>query len=275
MICRRSARFAITAIVLAILIAEIVHYIADEPGRFREVYRGAVQTAYPEYSIEQSSYARIDPISTEFSMVAFPYGSGRNDQTPHNIFGEVSVNAMRRVHTPSLPDTNMTALLRSFNGGNGTDEAAKAHAKNALDDLSENAYANAIIELTIPMGEQQLTDSFGEFEIRSDAVFLFLSSRAEGMKKPVYWRACAVYAVDCKKLSSIELYRRWVSRIIWLDRIGFRQLGLNVDQLQRSAQEGRIYGLLTYGFPKPALLEILSHPEVRAIRIARAWELDD
>ncbi|MEU8356313.1 hypothetical protein AB0C27_09895 [Nonomuraea sp. NPDC048882] len=276
MIRRRPARFAITAIVLAILIAEIVHFIADEPQRFREVYRGAVQTAYPEYFIEQSSHARIDPISTEFSMAALPYGSGKNDQTPHDILGQVSVNVIRRVHTPPLPDTKMTALLRSFNGGNGADETAKARAKNALDDLSENAFANAIIELTTPLSEQQLTNGFaGSFEIQSDAVFLFLSGRAGGMKKPVYWRACAVYAVDCKKRSSVELYRRWVSRITWLDRIGFMQLGLNVDQLQRSAQEGRIYGLLTYGFSKPTLVEILNHPEVRAIRISRAWEFDD
>ncbi|MEO3804777.1 hypothetical protein [Nonomuraea sp. B1E8] len=258
--------------VLALLLLEVVHLLADRPEHFEEIYAGAIQSAYPEYFIGQGSRASFNPISTGFEIGSSPYGRTKPGETSASLNGSVSVDVTRRVSWPELPPTRMTPLLESFGGGQGMDAAAKNQARSELFDLSDDTFANAIIELASPLSEKQLRNSFADLvHMQGDSTFLFLSGIEEGMTRPVYWRACAVYKLKCETTSSLELYRRWTSRIAWLDRIGLRQLGLDLDHLQQSAREGRIYGLLTYGYPKPKLLEILNRPEVRTIRIARTW----
>ncbi|WP_336211319.1 hypothetical protein [Nonomuraea sp. LPB2021202275-12-8] len=169
----------------------------------------------------------------------------------------------------------MTGMLQSFGGGQGADDGAKMQARRELTNLAENTFSAAIIELTEPLDEQKLDTTFaGLVDTKTDTSFLFLSGLETGMSKPIFWRPCAVYrAAVCERTSSLELYRRWVSRFSWPDGIGLAQLDLNIDRLREAAQEGRVYGLLASGYSQRRLLEMLNMPEVRTIRIVETWTL--
>ncbi len=160
-------------------------------------------------------------------------------------------------------------MLQSFRGGQGADESEKTQARRELASLPDNSFSTAIIELADPLDERELSRIFADsVDTRTDTSFLFLSGLQEGMRKPIFWRPCAIYrSAECEQKSSFELYRRWVSRLTWLDSSGLTQLDLDINRLRDAALEGRAYGLLTNGYPKPRLLEMLKIPAVRTIRI--------
>lgn len=267
---KRKVRIIAVIVANVILAIEIFHFLADEPERFREVYAGAVQMAHPEHRLIGSG-ASIGLTSTSLEVLADEYSGSEMGF----LYGSVSMTVPRYL-SKSLPsDTKMTGMLQSFNGGHGVDHGAKTQARHELTNLVENTFATAVIELTEPLDEQQLDTTFADLvHTKTDTSFLFLSGLEAGMKKPIFWRPCAVYRADvCEGTSSLELYRQWMSRLSWLDSIGFAQLGLNVNRLREAAREGRAYGLLVSGYPQPWLLEILNMPAVRTIRIVETWTI--
>lgn len=266
---QRTVRLIVLMVAVAILLVELVHFLADGSERFREVYGGAIQVAYPEYYVDDVD-ATIGPISTSLEFSADEYGQLKAGY----LHGSISMTALRHLSVSRLPNTKMTSMLQSFRGGQGAEGGVRAQARGQLAGLPDNAFATAIVELSEPLDERTLDTAFADFvPTKTDAVYLFLSGVEKGMKKPVFWRPCAIYRSDCEKKSSLELYRRWVSRLSWLDAIGFSQLDLDLNRLRETAREGRVYGLLTYGYPKPRLLEMMDMPEVRTIRIVETWTI--
>jgi hypothetical protein len=238
---QRKVRLIAVIVANIILSIEIFHFLADEPERFREVYAGAVQMAHPEHRLIGSG-ATIGLTSTFLEFSADEYSGSEIGF----LYGSVSMTVPRYLSKSLPPDTKMTEMLQSFKGGQGADNGVKMKARHELTNLSENIFATAIIELTEPLDEQQLDTTFADLvDTKTETSFLFLSGLETGMKKPIFWRPCAVYgAVVCEGTSSLELYRQWVSRFSWLDGIGLAQLGLNVNRLREAAREGRAYGLL-------------------------------
>ncbi|MFI6295283.1 hypothetical protein ACIBEJ_27075 [Nonomuraea sp. NPDC050790] len=261
---RRIARRAALTITTLIILVEVVHLFVDSPGRFHEIYGGAVQIAYPEHYIVDSD-ANFSLITTTLTFWADSYGPS----TSGYLNGSVRMSAFRSLSISPLPDTKMTAVLRSFRGGQGTEVSTKHQARAELSKLPDNAFATAVVELATPMDEREMEVALaGYVDTRTDTVYLFLSGLEPGMRKPVFWRSCAIYRSECANRSSLDLYRRWVSRLSWFDGIGLTQMGLNAERLRQAAREGRIYGLLTYGYPKKRLLEMLDLRAVRAIHVA-------
>ncbi|MEU1719886.1 hypothetical protein [Nonomuraea sp. NPDC005692] len=123
------------------------------------------------------------------------------------------------------------------------------------------------MELAAPMTENEVTTTLGVRGLRSDAVFLFLSGSRGAAGKPVYWRSCAVYGTECENTSPIELYRRWAAKLQWTDALSLKSFGLDLFRLRQAAHEGKIYGLVTSGYSKPALAELIAKPGVRTIKI--------
>ncbi|MEU7852788.1 hypothetical protein [Nonomuraea sp. NPDC049141] len=264
MTSRRMVRLIALMAASIISLVEIIHFLADDPERFREVYGGAVQVAHPEQWLLASD-ASIDPISTRLEFWGDEYGGSKTEF----LHGSVSMNALRSLSKSLPPNTKMTGMLQSFRGGQGADEVVKMQARRELTNLPDNSFSTAIIELANPLDEWKLSTTFaGSIDTKTDTSFLFLSGLQEGMRKPIFWRPCTIYrSAECEQKSSLELYRRWVSRLSWLDGIGLAQLDLDINRLRDAAREGRAYGLLTNGYPKPRLLEMLDIPAVRTIRI--------
>ncbi|MGI5291285.1 hypothetical protein ACQEVF_49370 [Nonomuraea polychroma] len=161
----------------------------------------------------------------------------------------------------------MGELLRSFEGGEGIDETSKSEARQAIEDLPEDTFATAIVELASPMAEEEVNSVLGAPGIQSDALYLFLSRRLEGSEKPIYWRSCAIYESECENTAATQLFQRWVSKLHWTDKLNLKNLGLDIDVLRQVAREGRIYGLLAYGYSEKFLAEIIEKPEVRTVKI--------
>lgn len=265
---RRMVRLMAFVFALLALAVEVVHLAVDRPERFREVYGGAVQIVHPDHWIRVTD-ATINPVSTSVYFWGDKYGGSRD----RFLQGSVSVNVFRQLSKSLPPGTGVTDALRLFGGGQGVDDEAKAQARRDLANMSDQAFATAIVELTDSLGEEAFAAAFADLvDTRTDTSFLFLSDLDSGMGKPIFWRPCAIYsAVECEQTSSLQLYRRWVSQISWLDTLGLAQMGLDVSQLREAAREGHVYGLLTYGYPKSRLIDMLNMAEVRTIRVVETW----
>ncbi|MGN9782019.1 hypothetical protein ACTMTF_11355 [Nonomuraea sp. ZG12] len=270
MVQRRTVRLIVLIATGVILSIEVFHFFADEPKRFSEVYAGAVQMAHPEYRMRPTDVS-IGLISTRLEFRGDGYGRSKIG----SLDASVSMNALRYLSKSLPPSTKMTGILHAFSGGQGTNDSAKMQARHKLAELPENTFSTAVIELTEPLDEQKLNLALaGLVDTKTDISFLFLSTTGMGMKKPIFWRPCAVYRVAlCEQASSLELYRRWVSRLSWVDGIGLAQMDLDINRLREAAREGRVYGFLTSGYSQPRLLEILNMPAVRTIRIVDAWTI--
>ncbi|MEV0145707.1 MULTISPECIES: hypothetical protein [unclassified Nonomuraea] len=260
----RPVRHIASIAAVVIVLVEGVHFLADDPEHFAEVYSGAVQMAHPEHWMGDSG-AEIGILSTDLAFTADEYGS----PNAGFLHGSISMNALRILRVEPLPRTKMTGMLQEFRGGGGADDDAKRRGRSELASLPDNVFATAIIELARPLDERQLDTTFpGLLATKGDGMYLFLSGVDKGMTKPVFWRSCAVYRPsECEQKSGLELYRRWVSELRRLDGIGLAQLDLDIDRLREAAREGRVYGMLTYGYPGSRLSEMLDLPAVRTIRI--------
>ncbi|MEU4234112.1 hypothetical protein AB0F17_58400 [Nonomuraea sp. NPDC026600] len=166
------------------------------------------------------------------------------------VLGAIGVNVLGIVSSPSLPKAKLNELLSSFGGGRGEDKHAKAEARREIAKLSDDAWVTAVVELSEPLVESKLNSVVQVSSIGSDAVYPFLSGWKAQANSPIYWRPCAIYAEKCEATPPLQLYRQWVSRLRWLDAPNLKRLNLDIDTLRRAADEGRVYGFLTYGYPK-------------------------
>ncbi|GAA3549109.1 hypothetical protein GCM10022419_031810 [Nonomuraea rosea] len=197
----------VTLVLLACL-AEGVHLFGGRAERLREIYGGAFQVAHPEFYLVVDKKVGVDPLSIQVSAGVFDVASRRQSRGAE---GQIATNVLGTTSASSMPETTMSPMLRSFQGGEGVDEPSRAHAREAIAALDENAFSTAVVELAEPMTEDELTTTLGVRGLQSDAVYLFLSGSPGGAGKPVYWRSCAVYEMECESTSPIELYRRWAA----------------------------------------------------------------
>ncbi|MEV0623671.1 hypothetical protein AB0I81_60865 [Nonomuraea sp. NPDC050404] len=254
----------IAPLLVLVCVLEGFHFFGGRSERLREVYGGAFQIAHPEYRVLVDSTVSVSPVSASTPVAAYelyPRFEGRR------VDGAVSANLLGLVSAPDLPETKMSLLVRSFEGGKGVAEPAKAQAREVIAALPDDSFSAAIVELANPLTEDELIAALKVRDIRSDALYLFVSESPGLAGKPVYWRSCAVYQRECESTSPIELFRRWTDELDWTDTLNLRSLGLDLDVLRQAAQQGKIYGLLTYGYSRESLAELIEKPEVRTIKV--------
>ncbi|MEV4368776.1 hypothetical protein AB0J71_17025 [Nonomuraea sp. NPDC049637] len=261
---RRTGYVLVVILVLLACLAEGVHLFGGRAERMREVYGGAFQVAHPEYDVIVGHEVGVGPLSMGVTVSSFETRPSLRGRPAHE---EIVTDVLGRTSAPAMPEAMMSPLLRSFHGGEGVDEPAKSQARQAIAALGKNDFSTAVVELTAPMTENELTTALDVQGIRLDAVFLFLSRSRGDADKPVYWRSCAVYETECQNTSPIELYRRWAAKLEWTDALNLKSFGLDLRRLRQAAHEGRIYGLVVYGHSKPALTELIGKPGVRTIEI--------
>jgi hypothetical protein len=244
---------------------ESVHLFSDRTKRLREIYGPAFQVAHPEYRIVLGQEAAVSALVTTMPIGAFEL---RPSLQGRSTYGSIGINVLGIASSPTLPKARINELLSSFEGGHGNDDQAKTQARREIADLPNDAWITAIVELSSPLTESELNSVAPASSMASDAIYPFLSERQGSANIPVYWRPCVISEEQCTSTSAIQLYRRWTSHLSWTDIPNLNSLNLDIGALRRAAKEGRIYGFLTYGYPKIRLAETLEKPGVRTVKIA-------
>ncbi|MFC5830063.1 hypothetical protein [Nonomuraea insulae] len=260
---RGTRRLVFLALILICLI-EGIHLFGGRTERLREIYGGAFQVAHPEYYVTVDAKVGVGPLSVSAQVGAFELSP---DLQGPRVDGTIAENVLGLISAPHLPEAKMSQLLRSFKGGEGVDDMSKSQAREAIADLPQDASITAIVELASPMTEDEINAKLQASGLQSDALYLFVSGSPEVSGIPVYWRPCAVYERECENTSSISLFRRWAAKLDWTDTLNLRALGLDIDVLRQAAHEGKIYGLLTYGYSGQSIAELIEKPEVRTIKV--------
>ncbi|MGW4643875.1 hypothetical protein ACWEN6_35520 [Sphaerisporangium sp. NPDC004334] len=234
----------------------------------RLVMGNAYQVAYPEYRIllwGSDAYQRTPTsVSLEVEVQQHALDNLRSYVTlSQNILGRVTAS-------PEFPPSRMHPLLAGFRGGQGQDLGVKKAARALVESLGSGVTATVIVEFARPLSENGVVRLV---PLRSaDLRSFFLSPIQKSNRKPVFWRSgwdrCHDRGLDgCDESSAIAQFRQWCSMLEEGDRDDLGKIGLDLDVLRRTAEEGKVYGLVLPGAGRESALQLLSSPLVRTVDI--------
>jgi hypothetical protein len=284
---RRSSKSGIfyrtVFLVLVGLLASTVIWIQARPhayhAEFGYLWSNALQVANPEYQLTFKGDVKQEFFYLDMKVDVDSHSLATASEPAERVV-EISEDWFGRIDFKSLPGNPMTHHLKTFGGGGGSDSQDKDKAMAQAGALKADEFATVLVELSTPMSEADVEKAFGlDF---GEWKRFFLSGSRPSSEKPVYWwpgrgGCTATFLVDprCGDHSAVSQFRQWVSRLSDDDQGSLAKLGLDLQHLRHAAAQGQVFGFIANTFSQRQMIDLLSKPEVRTIRIVEHWVEDE
>jgi hypothetical protein len=234
------------------------------------VWVNAVAVANPDYRViheSQGEYRRVHDQSISFLIEPrWPAPAPSKEFGRHLL--TLGLSPEEGLQNPLLRPWHLTGILNSVDGQNGETRDV-GEAASLLKSL-ENAEVrtSVVVELKEPLTEDEVK------KIWPYQVDVALLSPAGPGGKSISWD----YAGFCDSRgfktcqmeggsSLVGEFRHWVSMLRSGDGTGLFSLGLNLVDLQNSAQDGLYYGFILNAYPE-RVRRIIEDPRVWSVHVA-------
>lgn len=280
---KRRILYRAALLILAGLLASVVIWVEVRPQsyltNFGYLWGNALQVSNPEYQITFQGDVKREFLGLEMELSIDSHSTAITSE-PTERTVEISEDWLGRIAFERLSENQMTHHLEAFDGGGGSDPQAKTKAVAQAKTLEPDEFATVLIELATPMSEMDVEEAF-DLSVMEWKRF-FLSGLHPSSKKPVYWwpgkggcTATALIDRRCSDHAAISQFRQWVHRLNDHDQENLAKLGLDLRHLRDAAAQGQIFGFIANTFSQGQILDLLSKPEVRTVRIVEHWVEDE